>query len=236
MDKYVVAFGGGELKGKTTLKMDAYIARLAKERAGNKRARGLFFGTASHDSMPYFNSFRKTFTGEFDIKADCALCCYGEMSVEKITDKLAICDFIYVGGGDTVFMLNKWRETGIDKLISEAYDRGVILSGLSAGAICWFERTYTDSPSVTGNDDYAFHGGLGYLSGTCCPHYELRREDFLAALKNENPSTVYALEGDSGIVFKNGELLGGLTSGGQAYSIIKDGDRFKEQPIKEITY
>ncbi|HBK01693.1 MAG TPA: hypothetical protein DDY77_01500, partial [Clostridiales bacterium] len=60
MDRYIIAFGGGELKEKTTLKMDEYIANLAKKHAGDKRARGLFIGTASHDSMPYFNSFRKT--------------------------------------------------------------------------------------------------------------------------------------------------------------------------------
>ena len=56
--KKIIALGGGELKAKTTLAVDEYIAGLAKARAGEKRAYGLFLGTASHDSLPYFNSFR----------------------------------------------------------------------------------------------------------------------------------------------------------------------------------
>ena len=67
MDKILIAIGGGEIKNKTTLKIDNYIANLAKARAGEKRATALFVGTASHDSMPYFNSFRKTFTSNFDL-------------------------------------------------------------------------------------------------------------------------------------------------------------------------
>ena len=71
--KRIIAIGGGELKSKETLEIDRYIAELAKKRAGDARAYGLFIGTASHDSMPYFNSFRKTYTSVFDIKADVAL-------------------------------------------------------------------------------------------------------------------------------------------------------------------
>ena len=88
MDKTIIAIGGGELKTKTTLKIDGYIADLAKSRAKAERAYGLFIPTASHDSMPYFNSFRKTYTSVFDIKADVALTVYNEMSLDKIREKL----------------------------------------------------------------------------------------------------------------------------------------------------
>ena len=60
--KTIVAIGGGEIKNKTTIKIDEYLANLAKVRAGSRRANALFVGTASHDFMPYFNSFRKTYT------------------------------------------------------------------------------------------------------------------------------------------------------------------------------
>lgn len=105
MDKTLICIGGGELKNKETLGIDGYIAQKAKQRSGDKRAYGLFIPTASHDSMPYFNSFRKTYTSVYDIKADVALTVYGEMSFEKIQDKFLKADFLYVGGGDTVFML-----------------------------------------------------------------------------------------------------------------------------------
>ena len=124
MEKRIIAIGGGEIKNKTTLKIDGYIAELAKAHAGEKRANALFIGTASHDSMPYFNSFRKTYTSVYDIKAEVALMVYGEMSVEKIQGKIEMADCIYVGGGDTVFMLDKWKEFGIDKMLIDAYESG----------------------------------------------------------------------------------------------------------------
>ena len=101
MVKRIIAIGGGEIKSKTTLKIDEYIASLAKEHAGEKRANALFIGTASHDSMPYFNSFRKTYTSVFDIKAEVALMVYGEMDAQRIIDKINNADCIYIGGGDT---------------------------------------------------------------------------------------------------------------------------------------
>ena len=94
MDKRLICIGGGELKTKETLKIDGYIAELAKTHAGEKRAYGLFIPTASHDSMPYFNSFRKTYTSVYDIKADVALTVYGEMDLERIAEKFQKADFI----------------------------------------------------------------------------------------------------------------------------------------------
>ena len=105
MTKRLIAIGGGEIKNKTTLEIDRYVATLAKEHAVEKRANALFIGTASHDSMPYFNSFRKTYTSVFDIKAEVALMVYGEMDLEKIKGKIEIADCIYIGGGDTMYML-----------------------------------------------------------------------------------------------------------------------------------
>ena len=87
--KRIIAIGGGEIRSKETLEIDRYIATLAREHAGEKRPYGLFIGTASHDSMPYFNSFRKTYTSVFDIKADVALTVYGEMDLEKISEEVA---------------------------------------------------------------------------------------------------------------------------------------------------
>ena len=125
--KTIVAIGGGEIKNKTTIKIDEYLANLAKVRAGSRRANALFVGTASHDFMPYFNSFRKTYTSVFDIKAEVALMVYGEMSMEKIAAKIEAADCIYVGGGDTVYMLDKWKETGVDKMLLDAYNGGKII-------------------------------------------------------------------------------------------------------------
>ena len=222
MDKRIIAIGGGEIKNKTTLKIDEYVANLAKAHAGEKRANALFIGTASHDSMPYFNSFRKTYTSVFDIKAEVALIVYGEMDIERIKGKIDNADAIYIGGGDTVYMLEKWKETGLDKLILDAYERGVIICGLSAGAICWFSDMYTDYAIMRGESaDYELKKGLGVLEGLMCPHFNEREGDFIPAFSKSDFSTAYAVENDAAIEFVNGKLTKSISSGGKAYLITK---------------
>ncbi len=231
LDKIIIAIGGGELKTKTTLDIDGFVADLANSRKKGERANGLFIGTASHDSLPYFNSFRKTYTSVYNVKVDLALLVHGEMDLEKIAQKMKVADFIYVGGGDTMFMLETWQKAGLDKLILEAYDNGTILCGLSAGAICWFSKMFSDSEYLTKTQDYNVYDGLGLLDGMCCPHYNHRREDFLPALKDLDFDKAYAIEDDSALVFVNGELTKSLTSGGKSYLITKENDLLE---IKEL--
>ena len=218
--KRIIAIGGGELKTKETLEIDRYIASLARERAGENRPYGLFIGTASHDSMPYFNTFRKTYTSVFDIKADVALTVYGEMDLEKIRGKFEKADFIYVGGGDTLYMLKRWQEFGLLELIAEAYERGVIICGLSAGAICWFEDIYTDSELAEKDGAYSMQKGLGWLKGTISPHYNERVKDFDEIMrKMPVGATAYGVENLAALEFVNGELTKSVNCGGKAYLI-----------------
>ena len=220
------------MKEKTTIKIDEYIANLAKIHAGDKRAYGLYIGTASHDFMPAFNTFRKTYTSVFDIKADCLLLENVETSDERIDEKISKADFIYVGGGDTLYMLKKWKERGlIEKLIS-AYERGVILTGRSAGAICWFETMYTDSEIMNGeSEEYKFYDGLGVLKGVCSPHFNLREEDLQKAMIDKNFASVYAIEDNSAIEFVNGNLSKSISSGGQSYLLANENGKICKKLI-----
>ena len=232
MQKRIIAIGGGEIKNKTTLKIDEYIANLAKAHAGEKRANALFIGTASHDSMPYFNSFRKTYTSVFDIKAEVALMVYGEMSVEKIAGKIEAADCIYIGGGDTVFMLDKWKEFGIDKMIIDAYNQGKIICGLSAGAICWFKDMYTDYEIMRGqSSEYVLKKGLGVLDGAMCPHFNEREEDFTAALKKGVITGAYCVDNDCAIEFVDGEFTKVISAGGKAYYVSLNGDNVEKREL-----
>lgn len=234
MDRYLICLGGGEIKEKETLELDETIARLAKIHAGDKRARGLFIGTASGDYMPYFNSFRKTYTSVFDIKADCILTVYQKTERERMKEKFELCDFIYVGGGDTVYMLEKWQEDGVLDLIMEAYYRGVIVCGLSAGAICWFKTMYTDSLEARGEAKYAFYKGLGLLEGACSPHYNLRREDLKAAMIENGIGSCYGIEDKAALVYKNEKLIGSLARGGNAYILRNNAGSVESYPIEII--
>ena len=147
-ERTIISIGGGELRERTTLKIDEYIAGRAKARAGIRRANALFLPTASHDFMPYYNTFHKVYTGVFDIKTDVALCVFKDVDLARMREKFQKADMIYAGGGDTVFMIEQWKKTGLLSLIREAYERGVVICGLSAGAICWFSDMYTDSATA----------------------------------------------------------------------------------------
>ena len=229
--KRIICIGGGSLKEKTTLKIDEYIASLAKERAGDKRAYGLFIGTASHDCMPAFNSFRKTYTSNFDIKADCLLLVNVETSNEKIDEKFSKADLIYVGGGDTVYMLEKWKEFGVQQLIIDAYNQGKIICGLSAGAICWFKDMYTDYEIMRGqSSEYVLKKGLGVLDGAMCPHFNEREQDFTTALKKGEINGAYCVENDCAIEFIDGKYNGVISAGGKAYYMsIENGETIKKE-------
>lgn len=230
--KRIIAIGGGELKNKETLEIDGYIASLARDRAGEKRPYGLFIGTASHDSMPYFNSFRKTYTSVYDIKADVALTVYGEMDLEKIRGKFEKADFLYIGGGDTLYMLKRWREFGLLELIRDAYERGVIVCGLSAGAICWFEDIYTDSDEVDKDGSYTMQKGLGWINGMISPHYNERAEDFDSLLcKMPSGTSAYGIENLAALEFVNGELTHSVTCGGKAYLLKNEDGKISKTAI-----
>jgi dipeptidase E len=226
--KRIIAIGGGELRERTTLIIDEYIANLAKERAGDKRADALFIPTASHDFMPYYNTFHKVYTGFFDIKTDVALTVFKEVDLERMRAKFEKADVVYVGGGDTVFMIESWKQSGLLDLIKDAYERGVIIAGLSAGAICWFSDIYTDSLKTDDGVKYAMFKGLGWIDGVVSPHYNQRVDDF-DKIVAENFSTAYGIEDDSALLIENGEIVGALSSGGNVYRLKGNGDLTKEK-------
>lgn len=233
--KTIVAIGGGELRERTTLKIDEYIATLAKKRAGERRANALFIPTASHDFMPYYNTFHKVYTGVFDIKTDVALSVFKEVDLEKMRGKFEKADVIYVGGGDTVFMIEEWKKSGLLPLIQDAYERGVIIAGLSAGAICWFSDIYTDSTSALDDGEtYAMFRGLDWLDGVISPHYNARMLDF-DKIVCYNYDRAYGLEDNSAIVIEDGEVVGSVTSGGTAWLLEKGESGVKKTAISIIT-
>ena len=233
--KKIIAIGGGELRERTTLKIDEYIAGLAKVRAGERRANALFIPTASHDFMPYYNTFHKVYTGVFDIKTDVALSVFKEVDLEKMKAKFAKADMIYVGGGDTVFMIESWKKTGLLPLIEDAYERGVVIAGLSAGAICWFSDMYTDSATVSEEtgEKYAMFKGLNLVKGVISPHYGSRMLDF-DKIVCYNYDRAYGIEDEAALVIEDGEIVGSVTCGGKALLIERKDGELKKTEIANI--
>jgi peptidase E len=109
-----------------------------------------------------------------------------EASKERVREKIFSTDVIYVGGGNTPHMMRIWRRRGVDRLLLSAYKRGTVLSGISAGAICWFESGHSDSMSFYNPRKWEYINvkGLGLIKGIHCPHYNgrirgvARRRDF----------------------------------------------------------
>ncbi|MFF3672961.1 Type 1 glutamine amidotransferase-like domain-containing protein [Streptomyces sp. NPDC002120] len=134
-------------------------------------------------------------------------------------------DVVYVGGGNTANLLAVWRAHGVDQLLHEAYDRGVLMCGISAGANCWAEGSHTDSfGPLTFLPD-----GLGLLSGSVCPHYDSepgRRSSYQAAVATDSLPAGWALEDGVGALFTDGLLADAVTRTPQAqlYQVVPDGN------------
>ena len=222
MKKTIIAIGGGEIKTKQTIAIDAYVAQQVKQKVGDKRPVGLFLGTASHDSMPYFNSFRKTYTSVFNFKSDVVLSVYGEMNYDHIKAKFETADFLYVGGGDTKFLIEKWQQNGLINLVREAYERGVIIVGLSAGAICWFKDLYSDYDIVNGvGGEYKLLKGLGWFDGLVCPHYDDRQADFDQNFETSNFTKAFGLQNNSALLLQDGVPVCSLNGGANVLCVEK---------------
>jgi dipeptidase E len=141
-------------------------------------------------------------------------------------------DVIFVGGGNTANMLAIWQVYGVDGLLREALDAGVVMTGSSAGGICWFERGVTDSfgPQLEPMDC------LGFLPGSFCPHYddeELRRPRYHELLKDGFPEG-FAADAGVGLHFVDGELQGvvGCDEGTKAYRVEARDGEVVETPIE----
>jgi dipeptidase E len=159
--KQIIAIGGGgfgrEIKN---LKIEKYIINQSK----SKKPKICFIPTATGDDEGYIKNFYKAF--------DSLGCVTSHINFFKRTIKLdehiQKQDIIFVGGGNTKSMLAVWKEWGLDKILFDAYNNEVIMSGVSAGAICWFKKGITDS----WQDHQAILPCLNFVDGVCCPHYD----------------------------------------------------------------
>ncbi len=119
-------------------------------------------------------------------------------------------DAIIVSGGNTLNMLAIWKAHGIDQILKEAYDLGIILAGGSAGSLCWFDQGFTDSrPNAL-----SVVQGLGFLRFSHCPHYNsepTRKYAYLQSILNGQFDAGFACDSPAGLLFINGKVQQSLT-------------------------
>jgi dipeptidase E len=143
-----------------------------------------------------------------------------------VREHLLAQDAIYVAGGNTANMLAVWRTQGVDSVLREAWEAGVVLCGWSAGANCWFEASITDS---FGSDLAGMEDGLGFLPGSFCPHYDSessRRPVYTRFVADGFPPG-YAADDGVAVHFVGTQLAEAVGSreGALAYRVSPDGER-----------
>ena len=143
---------------------------------------------------------------ELDLPGELSYLSFYPWPPADLRERALAADVILVCGGNTANMLAVWRAQGFDRILSEAWESGVVLTGWSAGMICWFEACVSDSfgPQLEGMRD-----GLGFLPGSACPHFdgeELRRPVFTGLVANGFPAGI-ALDDAAAATFAGAELV-----------------------------
>lgn len=166
----LVAIGGGTFE-----EIDA-LNRISVELSGKALPNILFIGTALQDSTNPLTSCKKSFKrvcpGTIVKKLSIIRSTYTEAEMDEL---LSWADIIFVGGGNTAYMLEEWKKVGLDRKLMEIYRKdSAVITGISAGAICWFTTGYTDSAMFSGEEDWSYQWikpQTALYRGAFCPHY-----------------------------------------------------------------
>ena len=165
----IVAIGGGAIRTLATEPLDREIVLLS----GKSRPHALLVPTASSDDTDYAVVFDRVYRSRLGCTTDVLYLLGSTPDPRVVREKIDRADIIYVGGGNTLMMMRRWRHLGVDTLLRAAFERGAVVCGVSAGAICWFERGHSDSMAFYNADDWKYIAvtGLGLVKGIACPHY-----------------------------------------------------------------
>ena len=218
MSGHILAMGGGGVLSAGS-KLEGLLLELSRER----RPKVAFLPTAAADSGERIALFLDAFRGR-----ECepeVVTLFG--MPERPAERVAAADVVYVNGGNTANALAIWRVHGVDEALREVWRNGGVLGGWSAGGICWFEDGLTDSfgPQLRPLGD-----GLGFLSGSFCPHFDgepERRPTYTRLVREGEVPSGLAADDDVAFHFEGTELVEVLTQrdGARGYEVTPDGER-----------
>ena len=217
--KTIIPIGGGEISTKSTLAIDKFIISLVNK----ETKKVLFIPTASGDFESYINKFNDYYM---------SLGCEVDVLKLSVTDndnlirsKIFSSDIIYIGGGNTAKMMRIFKRTHVNEYLKMAYDKGIILTGLSAGAMAYFTNGYSDSNRSTNiNASLCEVKCLNIIPYCFCPHYnENERKSFDEFIKSKNYNGV-ALEDNCALIYIDDTIKGVIKSdkNANAYLIINN--------------
>lgn len=218
MKQIIVMGGGGFTKKDSDLLLEKYIlAQTEKE-----HPKICFLPQASNESHSYTLKFFEAFLALDAQPSWVSL--FGSVE-ESWKEEILQADVVYVGGGNTKSMIALWKAWGVDHILRQAYDKGIVMAGLSAGMICWFEQGITDSVWPLGVVE-----GLGFLKGSGCPHFDSeieRQAVYKNLVASGKASAGLALEDHVAAHFKDGVLYKLITEvpGKRAFQITATGQQ-----------
>ncbi len=216
--------GGGFYRDPGNLALETYLVR----QTGASTPRVAFVPTASGEPDHYIAAFYSAF-----LKLNCrpSVLTFFKRTPD-VRSFLLSQDLIYVGGGNTKSLLAVWRDWGLPELLREAWQSGTILAGVSAGAICWFEQGLTDSFA----DGLRALDCLGFLPGSCCPHYDgepQRRPSYQRLIAGGEVAQGVAIEDWTAVHYKGTGVHRVVTSkpGARAYNVRSVYGSVQEVPL-----
>lgn len=227
IQRQIIALGGGGFSMEPeNPALDQYIL----QQSSKEKPRICFLPTASGDPQGYIESFYSAFK-KLDCEPSHLSLFRGHTS--KIEECILSQDVIYVGGGNTRNMLTLWSEWGLTEYLRTAYEQGIILCGISAGAICWFEEGLTDSvPNQLSKLEC-----LGFLQGSSSPHFdgeEERRPVFIEKITTGEMLPGIGIDDSCAVHYIDEKLHKVVASraGVKAYSFVNENDTVKENQIE----
>lgn len=160
----IAALGGGDFGDAEMLP----VVRRIVLRARTQKPKVLYMPTASYDDPGGFDSVRKLF-GVFGCSCSMLRLTDEGLTEEQLRSAILGTDIVYCGGGNLEFMLSTFRSTHADKALTEAYESGTVMSGVSSGAMCWFGPSWDD---CCPDGSFKLIDCLGIYPFSFCPHYE----------------------------------------------------------------
>ena len=232
MQQKFMAIGGASLKKDAISKIDQRIIELS----GKVNPSVLFIPTASKDDARYIQRFTEYFQ-HLGASVD-VLSLYAEkLTTDQIQRKFAATDIMYVGGGNTLRMMNLWKKLGIHTLLHQAWQKGKVMCGTSAGSICWFNHGNSDSRKDNNPDaDYIKVTALGFIDAMHCPHYdsESARKAPLKKMMKTYSGVAIALEDYAAleVVGDQYKIVTGIDKA-QAYKVYWKHGQFHEELLEK---
>lgn len=196
MDTHLVLISGGGFSTEENSYIDNFALNLCSTTKNKKNI--FFIPTASHDSENYIKKFKEAFKNHNTY----------HLTKEELMNNSSLnkADLIYIGGGDTNYLLDIWRSKGFDKKIIELYKNGTVIVGISAGAVCWFTHVHENNKLGL---------GLDVLKGSLCPHYD-EIDDYQISYENwakKNPQVKhYKLNNNESLHVKNNQIVAKIIS------------------------